>query len=175
MNSKKITNISLALVCWLSLFAYPLMAENNNCQCKKEELKEAADNATSIFTGHVRSIKNDPLRTKYKRIEFKVSKKIKGLDHNDTNFVVIYSEKDDNSCKFKFIQNGSYLVYATGSPARLKVSSCSRTGLLEPLLSEATEVDDYLNYDIEIEEVVEEVKTTTTTKYRVTRPSQLGF
>ena len=84
---KGLSYIFLALALGLQFLivtSSPASAQSCECKEEKESVKEAADNATAIFTGFVKSIKDDPIRTKFKKIEFKVERKIKGLEHTES-------------------------------------------------------------------------------------------
>jgi len=107
------------------------------CTCDtKPDLEEAVDKASLVFVGQVKEIKDNPLRKEQKEVRFIVSRKLKGFEEVSTNTVLIYTPAEFEYCGFKFQEGLDYLVFATGSPAHFQTTSCSRTDVLDKVLTD---------------------------------------
>ncbi len=52
------------------------------------------------------------------------------------NNVLVYTPLDYEYCGFKFSDGMDYLVFATGNPAHFKTTSCSKTDVLDNVLTD---------------------------------------
>lgn len=159
-----------------SIFLAMDVAAQEACKCPSEEkpsIAEAAEKATVIVMGNVKSVKDDPLKPGFSKVEIKPIRKVKGYDEFSPSKIVLYTEK--GGCGFDFQVAGDYLVYAEGSLAKLKVNKCGRTTYFDHARAELTKVDEIVNYEIVEEEVIEVVEPKPEPKKpRPKGPSHIG-
>lgn len=107
------------------------------CECEsKPDLEEAVEKSSLVFVGQVKEIKDNPLRKEQREVRFIVSRKLKGFEEVSTNNVLIYTPSEFEYCGFKFQPGLDYLVFATGSPAHFQTTTCSRTDVLDKVLTD---------------------------------------
>ncbi|HTU57528.1 MAG TPA: hypothetical protein VMF89_03825 [Polyangiales bacterium] len=116
--------LALAALSALSLAAAPAFA----CSCVPQTVEQAKQDAVAIFEGRVTSIApapdSDPEMPQL-LVTFEVARSWQGL--TDQTSVTLRTAESSASCGYGFRQEASYLVYATGSAARLEGQLCSRT------------------------------------------------
>ncbi len=167
----------ISIFLFLSIFlAMDVAAAQEPCQCPSKEkpsMAEAAEKATVIVMGNVQSVKDDPLKPGFSKVEIKPIRKVKGYDEFSPSKIVLYTEK--GGCGFDFQVAGDYLIYAEGSLAKLKVNKCGRTTYFDHARAELTKVDELVNYEIVEEEVIEVVEPKPEPKKpRPSGPSHIG-
>ena len=109
-------------------FAVPAQA----CECDEVGLDYAYKNASTIFVGRVDEQKPSALKPDFTEVKFVVFRKFKGFEElPNSQFVHLFTPKEQAACGYNFINGFEYLVFADGTPASLKVDHCSRTKLLE--------------------------------------------
>lgn len=133
MIKKAIFTIVLAIILALALYPQTTSA----CSCAiLETPAEAFDSAAAVFTGRVTAIEGPSGCTISSaaptRVTFQAYEVWKGPEQS---VIEITTELMSVSCGYEFAIGQSYLVYAYGEEDDLKVSLCSRTGIL----SSATE------------------------------------
>jgi len=130
---KAILTIVLAVIVALAL--YPQIASACSCATQKTT-EEAFVSATAVFSGRVIAIGGPSGCTISSaaptHVTFQVYEVWKGPEQS---VIEITTELISASCGYEFAFGKSYLVYAYGEENDLKVSLCSRTGIL----SSATE------------------------------------
>lgn len=126
------------------LLSYPNLAAACSCLPPEEPVQELRKSDV-VFVGNVERVGSDPFKPGLKEISLKLSRSLKGLeDLGVGDNVVIYTSRDSASCGYDFAKNIDYLVYATGSRARLKVSLCSRTSYFDTSRKEVKELSNFL-------------------------------
>lgn len=116
--------LALATLCALSLATTPALA----CSCIAQTVEQAKQDAIAIFEGRVTSIApeagSDPEMPQL-LVTFDIARSWQGL--RDQTSITLRTAESSASCGYGFRQGTSYLVYATGSAARLEAQLCSRT------------------------------------------------
>ena len=107
------------------------------CSCDdKEDLAGSLEKAAIVFVGQVKAKGSNPLRKDQSEVRFTVNRKLKGFDEVPGNSVLIYTPVDFEYCGYKFQEGLDYLVFATGTPAHFQTTSCSRTEILDKVLTD---------------------------------------
>lgn len=103
-----------------------------DCECpEKPKLEAAYDQATLVFLGRVELQGREPLKPNYKKVKFSVLGKFKWSEEFTDKTVDIYTPKKKEECGIRFQNGFDYLVFASGNPAFVKTTKCSRTEVLE--------------------------------------------
>ena len=100
------------------------------------ELEKALENASLVFVGQVKAKAENPLKKEQWEVRFKVSRKLKGFEEVPGEVVLIYTPKDHEFCGYKFGDGLDYLVFATGNPAHFQTTTCTRTEVLDRVLTD---------------------------------------
>lgn len=125
------------------------------CSCAELlPVEQALDVSSAVFVGQVEVINNNPLMPDLKEIKFSIRRRIKGLEEWPTATVLVYTASSSATCGYNFLPGLDYLVYASGSIAKLQVGLCSRTQVLEKALAEVAQLEDMF-VEVEVEEPVE--------------------
>lgn len=118
-----------------SLFVHLLLPSSAfACSCsEKPSLEESLKKSSLIFVGRVLDQRETAFKPNHTEVRFTVFKKFKGFEEipKSAEYVVVYTPREESLCGYKFSNGFEYLVFATGSPAFLKVNLCSRTEVLE--------------------------------------------
>ncbi len=104
------------------------------CSCsEKPSLEDSLKNSSLIFVGRVLDQRETAFKPNHTEVRFTVFKKFKGFEEipKSAEYVVVYTPREESLCGYSFSNGFEYLVFATGSPAFLKVNLCSRTDVLE--------------------------------------------
>lgn len=118
---------------FLTFFAAPAHA----CTCEaKPDLDQALDDAAMVFVGRVVSKSVNPLRPEEQEVKFTITRRLKNFDEITGNTILIYTPRDHEYCGYKFGEGLDYLVFAAGTPAHFKTTSCTRTEVLENSLTD---------------------------------------
>lgn len=129
-----------SLVVVYSLLAFSLFVAVDSaraCTCEpKPDVSQALDDASLVFVGRVVSKSVNPFRPEEQEVKFTVTRKLKGFDEIGANTVLVYTPRDHEYCGYKFGEGLDYLVFAVGSPAHFKTTSCTRTEVLENALTD---------------------------------------
>ncbi len=133
---KKLTNnFSLVLVSLLlASFFFIAPSAALACSCgEKASVEESLKDSSLVFVGRVLDQRETAFKPNHTEVRFTVFKKYKGFEEmpKSAEYVVVYSPREESTCGYKFNNGFEYLVFATGSPAFLKVDLCSRTDVLE--------------------------------------------
>jgi hypothetical protein len=125
-------------VCFLVSGLFPIFqAEAAACSCDAaQDLPEALEKASLVFVGQVKSKTVNPLRKEQYEVRFTVNRKLKGFEEVPTNTVLVYTPIDFEYCGYKFQEGLDYLVFATGTPAHFQTTTCSRTDVLDKVLTD---------------------------------------
>jgi hypothetical protein len=113
-----------------------------DCTCpEKPEMKQAYEVATAVFVGRVEKVAVTPLKPGYSEIKISIFTHIKTAPEiARTESLSIFSKSSQSECGINFHTGQDYLIYAEGNPAALKVTSCSRSGVLDNLIKEVDEL-----------------------------------
>jgi hypothetical protein len=99
------------------------------CKCRPLSVEEGTTEASAIFEGRVTKLADetpgDGKPPPGKLVTFSLVRTWKGLESEET--ITLRTSESSASCGYAFELNTSYLVYATGTPDALSVTSCSRT------------------------------------------------
>lgn len=107
------------------------------CSCdSKEDLEQALEKASLVFVGQVKEKSENPLRKEQWEVKFSVSRKLKGFEEVPGSTVLVYTPADFEYCGFKFQEGLDYLVFATGTPAHYQTTTCTRTEVLDNVLTD---------------------------------------
>ena len=110
----------------------PLPSFADSCSCpKKQELEEAYAQSSAVFIGRVELQEDTVLRPEYQQVRIVVLRKFKWPEELTSQSLVLYTAKEEAKCGYKFQNGFDYLIFATGTPAFLRVDECSRTEVLE--------------------------------------------
>jgi len=135
---------SISYPCFLISLLLAILVNTTSafaCSCAGiPEIKEAYSKAAAIFVGRVKKIGNNPLRPSFKEIRFELIRKVKGLDDFENNHVTVYTGINSAMCGYEFSENSEYLVYASGSPARLSTNICTRNNFFDLARTEIQEL-----------------------------------
>lgn len=104
------------------------------CSCPpKGVLKAEVDKNDVVFIGQVSEVVNvGALRPGYQMVRFLPMKKYKGKELLvNPEKISVFTPDSPTKCGVKFSRQIDYLVFASGSPAFLKVTSCSLTDIQE--------------------------------------------
>lgn len=134
-SSKKARFLPLALFAAATVITQASAAFACTCETKPD-LEEAVQKASLVFVGQVKEIKDNPLRKEQKEVRFIISRKLKGFEEVGTNTVLVYTPSEFEYCGYKFQEGLDYLVFATGSPAHFQTTSCTRTEVLDKVLTD---------------------------------------
>ncbi|MBL7662140.1 hypothetical protein JNK13_05250 [bacterium] len=121
---------------FLSLFSTVILIPNlalSECQCpEKPSLTQAVKDASVVFAGRVTNIRKSALRQGQLEVRFSILKYLSGdIDGNKPELVVVFTPEELGTCGLKFVSEQDYLVFASGNPANLKTTSCTRTAALD--------------------------------------------
>ncbi len=107
------------------------------CTCDpKDDLEQALEKASLVFVGQVKSKSENPLRKEQWEVRFTVSRKLKGFEEVPGSSVLVYTPADHEYCGFKFQEGLDYLVFASGTPAHYQTTTCSRSDVLDNVLTD---------------------------------------
>jgi hypothetical protein len=113
---------SLVLGC---VWSAPALA----CKCRPLSVEEGQSDASAIFEGRVTKLADEAPTAggppPGKLVTLALVRTWKGLENEET--VTLRTSESSASCGYAFELSTSYLVYASGTPDALSVSSCSRT------------------------------------------------
>ncbi len=100
------------------------------------ELEQALEKASLVFVGQVKAKIENPLKKDQWEVRFSVTRKLKGFEEVPGSVVLIYTPKDFEYCGYKFGEGLDYLVFANGNPAHFQTTTCTRTEVLEKVLTD---------------------------------------
>ncbi|MFN8389134.1 MAG: hypothetical protein U0136_02450 [Bdellovibrionota bacterium] len=107
------------------------------CSCdEKQDLAEALEKSSLVFVGQVKGKSINPLRKEQSEVRFTVNRKLKGFEEVPSNTVLVYTPVDFEYCGYKFQEGLDYLVFATGTPAHFQTTTCTRTEVLDKVLTD---------------------------------------
>ena len=116
------------------------------CTCPSPpSLESAYDSSSLVFVGKVEDKHINPLKKGDYEVKFQVTRKLKGFEDLPTSNALVYTARENTpgkigDCAFDFTVNGEYLVFASGTPAYLKTSACTRTAVLEKSLMDVQRI-----------------------------------
>jgi hypothetical protein len=136
------------VVCLLLAAAVSLVgAEAYACTCAgAPPIEKAYSDATYIFVGRIDRMMESPITKGQREVKVAVQQWFKGKDLLDEeegqdrslkrrkDFVIVYTPMKEEECGFNFYQEQDYIIFATGTPARLKTDICTGTVLLDNAL-----------------------------------------
>jgi hypothetical protein len=126
-----------ALLAAVMFSGFALESRASACSCdEKQDLAEALEKSSLVFVGQVKSKGINPLRKEQQEVRFTVNRKLKGFEEVPSNTVLVYTPVDFEYCGFKFQDGLDYLVFANGTPAHFQTTSCSRTDVLDKVLTD---------------------------------------
>lgn len=119
--------------------------DSQACSCLPNmALSEAVDQASAVFLGKVESVKASQLRPDQNEVKVIVSRVFKddiGMvppttssvrpDEVVASTVTVFTSQQESFCGFPFTVGLDYIIFARGNLARLSVSLCSRTTILD--------------------------------------------
>ncbi len=123
------------------------------CSCAdKPSLEQSYDQSSAVFLGKVQSIAASRLRTDQNEVKVLVIKVFKddvGLspkasalpDEAATSTAIVFTSQQESLCGYPFAVGQDYIIFARGNLARISVSLCSRTVLLDGATAEMAELE----------------------------------
>ena len=107
------------------------------CPCgEKKSIADEFASASLVFVGRVEYTSEHPLKPGETQVKLYVIQRIKGFEEVFSENVTVYTPKEEEKCSYPFAGGLDYLVYASGNPAHLKATSCSRTEFLDKVGAE---------------------------------------
>jgi MYXO-CTERM domain-containing protein len=99
------------------------------CSCEPQTVEQAKQSAVAIFQGRVIAVEaapsSSPDALPEKSVTLEVARSWRGVQQQGK--VTLRTSESGASCGYSFVLGTSYLIYASGEPAKLEVHSCSRT------------------------------------------------
>lgn len=131
---KHLTNFLLALGSTCLCFS---QAWGEGCTCPPTPpLNIAYQTADIAIIGKVEKISESVYRQGYLEVRFYVMKKFKWPEELGGDSAILYTRPKPEDCGYPFMRDQDYIVYATGNPAGLTVTKCSRTNVLDNVLDD---------------------------------------
>ena len=125
------------------LYSSPALAESA-CKCSTPDTKTAFNNSSLVLIGRIVKTAPSIYKKGYSEINILPTAVFKGSEEVRDKDIIIYTKLSPEECGAQLIPGLDYIIYASGVPAFLTTTSCSRNTLLDSAKDEIVKLKEIL-------------------------------